>query len=154
MRFYTYAWVKDNTPYYIGKGQGNRAFVQSGHKCPKPNVKADIIILKYFDEESSALNHEKYLIHVLGRKSEGGILENKTCGGQGMSGYSMTEVTKEKLRQVIVSDETRQKMSLSKQGYIPWNKGKTGVQIISEETKLKMRLAKLGKKRGPYKKRS
>jgi len=145
--------VNDNTPYYIGKGQGNRAFVQSGHKCPKPNDKADIIILKYFDEENSALKHEKYLIHVLGRKSEGGILENKTCGGQGMSGHIFTPEHRRKLSERPVSEETRRKMSEAAKGRIPWNKGKKGVQIPNETTREKMRLAKLGKIRGHYRKR-
>jgi len=49
--------------------------------------------------------------------------------------------------------EARQKMSLSRKGSVPWNKGKVGVQVsankgktLSEETKQKIRNANLGKK--------
>jgi hypothetical protein len=50
-----------------------------------------------------------------------------------------------------MSDETKQKLSLSKKGKIPWNKGTKGLtpgnkNKMSDETKQKLRLANLGKK--------
>ena len=37
-----------------------------------------------------------------------------------------------------LSEETKQKISNSLKGNIPWNKGKKGVQIPTEETRVKM----------------
>jgi hypothetical protein len=45
--FYTYAYLReDKTPYYIGKGKGQRAFVKLKNEIPKPKYKDRIIILK------------------------------------------------------------------------------------------------------------
>jgi hypothetical protein len=46
--------------------------------------------------------------------------------------------------------EHRKKLSLSKKGKTPWNKGLRGVIHISDKTKEKMRKSKLNKKRGKY----
>ena len=87
-RYYTYAYLReDGTPYYIGKGQKNRAWRSDYHHCGKPKDKARILILKYFEEEADAFKHEIYMIAVLGRKDLGtGILRNLTDGGEGSSG--------------------------------------------------------------------
>lgn len=45
------------------------------------------------------------------------------------------------------TEEAKRKMSLAKQGYIPWNKGKIG--IYSEETKRKISKANKGKHNSP-----
>ena len=80
-RFYTYAWLRENgTPFYIGKGCGHRAWVK--HKNWSPPPKERILILKKNLTENQALDHEKYMIFVLGRKFEGGILHNSSEGGE------------------------------------------------------------------------
>lgn len=53
----------------------------------------------------------------------------------------------------VLSEETRQKISEKNKGKSSPNKGKK-LGPLSDETREKCRLAKLGKKRGPYKKRS
>jgi hypothetical protein len=150
MKYYTYAYLReDGTPYYIGKGNGNRAFKRT-KKCIKPpKDKLRIIFLKQNLTEEEAFKHEKYMIDIFGRKDLAtGILYNKTDGGQGSSGATrslelrnkiskslkgriVSEKTKRKLSEIgksrIVSEETKRKLSKI-------NKGK----VISEETKRKM----------------
>jgi group I intron endonuclease len=55
-----------------------------------------------------------------------------------------------------MSDETKAKMSKSKRNMSEETKAKcsTAKRNMSEETKAKMSMSKLGKKRGPYKKKS
>jgi hypothetical protein len=94
--FYTYAWLRvDGTPYYVGKGKGGRAYKsRGGRKCPGRDR---VLILKKNLTEVEALRHEVYMIAVLGRKSNGGILTNLTDGGEGVSGYAHTEEAKVKI---------------------------------------------------------
>ena len=91
-KYYTYAYLReDGTPYYIGKGEGNRAYKKQ-HNCPVPKDRDRIIFLKQNLCEEEALRHETYLIAVLGRKDLGtGILRNLTDGGEGVSGVVWTE---------------------------------------------------------------
>jgi hypothetical protein len=91
-KYYTYAYLReDGTPYYIGKGEGNRAYKKQ-HNCPVPKDRNRIIFLKQNLCEEEALRHETYLIAVLGRKDLGtGILRNLTDGGEGVSGVVWTE---------------------------------------------------------------
>jgi hypothetical protein len=102
-RFYTYAYLReDKTPYYVGKGQGNRAYKKHWRSKSRggyftPPEKNRIIILKNNLTEKNAYKHEMYMINVFGRKDLGtGILRNMSNGGEGASGVS------------------------------PWNKGKKG----------------------------
>jgi hypothetical protein len=103
-KFYTYAFLReDRTPYYIGKGSGNRAFKRNLHerKCPPPER---ILILKSNLTEEEAFRHERYMIFLFGREDLGtGILHNFSDGGEGASG-------------VRRSKETRQKMADAKRG--------------------------------------
>ena len=100
MIYYTYAFLReDRTPYYIGKGKGNRAYRRSKTDIKPPKDKSRILILKQNLTEEEAFRHEVYMIAVFGRKDLGtGILHNRTDGGDGGSG-------------AIRSDETRRKIS-------------------------------------------
>lgn len=91
--YYTYAYLReDSTPYYIGKGKGNRAFVKHWRSKSKggyfsPPDKDKILILKNNLTEEDAYKHEMYMINVLGRKDLGtGILRNMSDGGKGGKG--------------------------------------------------------------------
>jgi hypothetical protein len=114
MIYYTYAYLReDRTPYYIGKGKGNRAYRRSKTDIKPPKDKSRILILKKNLTEEESFRHEVYMIVVFGRKDLGtGILHNKTDGGEGASNPSQ---------------ETRRKLS-------ELNKGKT----LSEKHKLKI----------------
>jgi hypothetical protein len=83
-RFYVYEYLReDGTPYYIGKGKGNRAYCKHD----------DIIVPRYKDRihviiddlsEDEAYELEKGLITHYGRLDNNtGILENYTDGGKG-----------------------------------------------------------------------
>lgn len=93
MEYYTYAYLReDGTPYYIGKGKGNRAYIKhwrsktiGGYFAPPP--KDRILILKDNLTEDDAYKHEIYMIYILGRKDLGtGILRNMSDGGKGGKG--------------------------------------------------------------------
>jgi hypothetical protein len=134
-RFYTYAYLReDRTPYYIGKGQGNRAYKSGRRSVNPPKDKLRIIFLKQNITEQEAFRHEIYMIAVFGRKDLGtGILHNRTNGGDGCSGLVVSEETRnkiaeanrnrspetiEKIRQASLnmSQEQRDKISLSNIG--------------------------------------
>lgn len=98
--FYTYKYVwEDGTPYYIGKGQENRAFKNHGD-IPVPKDRNRIIFLIENVSEKEAFQHEKEMIKFYGRKDLGtGPLLNKTSGGQGVSNRVITEELREKYRE-------------------------------------------------------
>jgi len=98
-RFYTYAYLRvDRTPYYIGKGKGNRISNRKKRDIKPPKDKSRTIFLKQNLTEKEAFKHEIYMISVFGRKDLGtGILHNRTDGGDGASGAIKTLETKAKL---------------------------------------------------------
>jgi len=60
--FYTYAYLReDKTPYYIGKGKGNRLYDHRGKNCIPPKDKSKIIKLKENLTEEEAFKHEIYM---------------------------------------------------------------------------------------------
>ena len=80
--FYTYAYLReDGTPYYIGKGSGNRAYQDDSRCCARP-PKNRILIMKNNLSEEEAYKHEVYMIYHYGRKLDGGILHNINFGGE------------------------------------------------------------------------
>jgi hypothetical protein len=83
MEYYTYAYLRENrTPYYIGKGKGNRWTSKTGKNCIPPKDKSRIIKLKQNLTEEEAFRHEIYMIAVFGKKCNGtGILMNIADGG-------------------------------------------------------------------------
>jgi len=107
-KYYVYEWLReDGTPYYIGKGEGFRAYCKRPYR---PKDKNRINIIKENLTEQEAWDLETELIAIYGRKDLGtGILKNKTDGGEGGS----------------KSTETRTKLSKAAKGKVPWNKGLT-----------------------------
>jgi tRNA(Phe) wybutosine-synthesizing methylase Tyw3 len=145
MHYYTYAYLReDRTPYYIGKGKGNREYKRSRNDIRPPKDKTRIIYLKQNLTEEEAFKHEIYMIAVFGRKDLGtGILRNRTDGGEGVSGRILSQESRRKISEAnkgntnclgkTHSEESRKKMSESQKG----NTKRLG-KTHSEETKRKM----------------
>ena len=117
MQFYAYLWLRENgTPYYVGKGHGNRAFIRQNHRVRRP-IQRDRIIIFLRSSEADAFATEKELIANWGRKNLGtGCLRNFTDGGEGMAGYRMTAETKAKISAAKqhLSPKTRAKLSIAR----------------------------------------
>jgi hypothetical protein len=164
--YYTYAYLReDGTPYYVGKGKGDRAYRKVGKPCATPKDKSKIIYLKTNLTEEQSFNHERYMIFILGRKDLGtGILLNKSDGGEGASGCIPSEETRRK-RSVKMKGENNP--LYGKRGKDSPRYGKKHTQetkdkirkslqgnVISEETRIKIseknKLNRLGEKNPFY----
>lgn len=111
--YYVYAYLRlDNTPYYIGKGKGRRAFQPHKRKnnadlCPKDPSKIFIIESNLTNVGACAI--ERRLIRWYGRKNDNtGILHNLSDGGDGGNGGSN--------KNKAMSEEQKIKISITKTG--------------------------------------
>ncbi len=118
-KFYVYHYLReDGRPYYVGKGSGRRAFVNSGKPCGTP-PKHRIVFIQTGLTENEAFDLERGEISRYGRVDNGtGILRNKSDGGQGRSGKETSEETR-RLRSVNQlgkrhSIASKEKMSMAK----------------------------------------
>jgi hypothetical protein len=140
MEYYTYAYLReDRTPYYIGKGQGNRAYVKRYGKgrARRPKNLNNIILLKQNLTEEEAFKHEIYMIAVFGRKDLGtGILHNRTDGGDGPSGHVPWN------KGIPMAEEVKAKVSRNRKGIPSHRPGYSP----SKETREKIANANVGRK--------
>ena len=136
-RFYVYAYLrsedsdygKKGSPYYIGKGSGNRIINNRGRVTKLPKDKNMVVYVQEGLTEQQAFDLERYCIALYGRIDLGtGCLRNRTDGGEGTSG-------------VVVSMDTRRKLSEKRRK----NKNPNFGKITPEDVKRKMSEAKQGK---------
>jgi hypothetical protein len=148
--YYVYAYLRSRdsdrgprlSPYYIGKGSGDRAYSKI-RAIAKPTDSSYIVFLEEGMTESEAFALEKYAIALYGRLDKGnGILWNMTDGGEGCSGVIMSQETKDKIAKSLTGRKrprsVTEKIIQTRAGY-----------RHSEETKRKMSKTRTGKKRGP-----
>lgn len=145
--FYVYVYTRnDGTPYYVGKGIGQRAWKRTKKDIKAPIKSGNIIISESNLTEDDAHTLEKQLIGLYGRKDIGtGILRNKTDGGEGTSGIERTKeqciAISIRLKGTKQTEERKIKQSLALLGHKQ-----------SEETKLKRAKSLKGKVRTPQQK--
>jgi len=149
--YYVYFYLReDGTPYYVGKGKGNRAYRKDA-----PSEDRILLVLQNLTEEQ-AFSNEKNFISWYGRLDiDTGILENRTAGGDGISGYKHTEETLKKFSLRIGeknsfygkkhSDETKKRFSENNPSKREENKKK-----ISLGTKLAMQRPDVVEKMNNY----
>lgn len=121
MEFYTYIWRDSSgVPFYVGKGRGNRARETGAARRSKEFCEVlalggcEVEIVDWFIHESQAHAHEVKLIERYGRRGTGGLLVNKTDGGEGASGSVHGDAARRKIsetnRRVYAESPTRRAM--------------------------------------------
>lgn len=136
--YYVYVWCnKHGVPYYVGKGKNNRAWVKHYKYNPPPIERIYLCETKL--TEIGALSIERRLIKWYGRRGidEGGILVNRSEGGDGNTSPT-SEETKKKISNShsgkVIPDDVRVKISKTmKEKGITWNE--TAIQNSIETRK-------------------
>lgn len=153
MEYYVYVWRDSaNVPFYVGKGKGKRAYNTTTRSKEFKEVYAKggcaVEIVDWFIHESQAHALEVELIARYGRRDMGGLLVNKTDGGEGASGRVMSDQARAKLAASALgntrcvgraySSETRAKIGASRLG-----------RTHSAETRAKIGAASVGRVYSP-----
>lgn len=139
LQYYVYAYIRDKnsktapagTPYYIGKGSGNRAWSKYHHNNRTPLDKNYIVILETGLTDLGALAIERRLIKWWGRKDKGtGILLNLTDGGEGAGGATRSIDTRKKLSKSLTGKPSPKSKYEKTKSYI---NGMTGKKLTTEQ---------------------
>lgn len=131
--FYVYFYLRKNyTPYYVGKGRGNRKNQDHiWHKPPKD--KSRIILVKQNLTELQAFILERYYIRWFGRKDKNmGILINKTDGGEGVDPETARKNTNKRI------DEGKHNFLDKERNLIvknPFSRREDGTSVASDKVK-------------------
>jgi len=159
--FYVYAYLRTKnsnngnigTPYYIGKGKGNRAF-SNQHRVSPLSDKSNIVFLSTNLNENDALTEEIKQIAKFGRVDLGtGCLQNRTDGGEGLKNPSIE--TRRKIQESVkyrkpITEQGRRKISKTHKGKMVSAETRNKLakslagRILSENTKQKISTSKTG----------
>ncbi len=152
-QFYTYIWLrKDGTPYYVGKGSGDRAFKRRWRRTGYPPPSARIIIT-YHKTEELAYAAEKALILQYGRKDLGtGCLANLTAGGENPPNHTGKKRSAEWHRKQSLIKKGRPGIKQSLETCDKRRRAMLGRTFSAESLKL-MSLAQMGKRHTPESKK-
>ncbi|KKM14305.1 hypothetical protein LCGC14_1707440 [marine sediment metagenome] len=162
--FYVYVYLdQDNTPFYVGKGRNNRYLIvhhlqnncnnrflkNKIRKVAVENVRIEFPLKNISEEDAFA--YEELFIGMVGRRDQGkGPLCNLTDGGEGNSGYTHSDETRQKLSEIKkgkkFSEEHKRKLSDGQKGENHPMYGKHW----PEKTRRKMAGAKKGEKNPMY----
>ena len=114
-KYYVYMYLReDGTPYYVGKGTGDRAYVKGKRRIKPPKNLSRITFHAQNLTEEEAFAIEIELIQKYGRvDNDTGILRNLTDGGEGGSGRIFSEEVEVKRIAAMNTPEARAKMSAS-----------------------------------------
>lgn len=154
--FYTYAhYTPEGRLFYIGKGTGARSHAKNGrnkhwHNVVNKHGLPVIKILAHWETEQEALDHERELIAKY--RAAGCKLCNLSDGGKGNAGIVMSDETKLKISEtkkgtpawnkgIPARPEAIEKIAAARRGQPSWNKG----VACREETKALLREQRLGK---------
>jgi hypothetical protein len=133
LQFYVYAYLRNKdsktakagTPYYIGKGKGNRAWNFRHHTNRTPKNNADVVIIESGLTELGAFALERRMIRWWGRKDNGtGILLNLTDGGEGGAGKVVSDSTRKKLSDYFTGRPAPKSKYVKTANYRPATLGK------------------------------
>lgn len=127
--FYVYQYLRETdsvtgpagSPYYVGKGHGDRAYAKNRKRTKPPANRENIVIVKSGLTEPEAFDLEKRLIRWFGRVDQGtGILRNLTDGGEGSCGFQHSEETKNRIKELntgrVWTPETIEKRAMAMRG--------------------------------------
>jgi len=117
---YVYAYIrskdsktaKAGTPYYIGRGKGRRAWTKHRNVSIPNNPQYIIIIENNLSNVGSCALERRY-IRWYGKREEGGILHNRTDGGDGVYNFRHSDETKK-----LISIQNQERFA---NGYHPFN---------------------------------
>ena len=97
--YYVYMYLReDGTPYYVGKGKGNRAYEKHGPTFQVPPRERINIVLQNLTEKQAFSNEIDFIAWYGRLDINTGILENRTHGGEGSSGFRHTDEWKIRLK--------------------------------------------------------
>jgi hypothetical protein len=156
--YYIYAYLrKDGTPYYVGKGQQYRAWMNhrvnnKGVHTPKDIDR--VIIMGQDLSEVGAFALERRYIRWYGRKDVGtGILHNRTDGGEGGSGASVGKARPGELNGMYGKKRPPELIAKAVAASVLNSKGKTYEEIYGLEKAAELRKQRSdslkGKKKSP-----